>query len=132
MAVAEEPAGSITGIVAPTWLAKAFSGPRMAHFGIVPGAVACPGTVGSVLIDRTNTLATVGTGPPVRTAAFPIRRITRCPVLAAARLGAVDAVLAVRAGIKTLGPHKPGRTDTLARHAVTVGPVEAFTAFRAP
>lgn len=104
----------------------------MAHFGVVPEAVACAGTVGTVLMDRTNTLTAVGTGPPVRTAALPVGRITGCPVLAAARLGAVDAVLAVRAGIETLGPHKPGRADTLSRHAITVGPVEAFAPFGAP
>lgn len=130
LAVAEEAARSIAGVVAPARLALALTRPRMAHFGITPVAVTNAGAVRAVPVGRADALPTVDRGPPVRAGTLAIGRITGCPVLAAARLRAVDTVLAGRARVETLGTHKTGRTDALARHPVAVGPVEALAPIR--
>lgn len=104
---------------------------RCVHFRVVPFAVTHAGTVRPVPTLGTDPLPTICTLPPVRAGAAPVGRITDALVLAPARLGTVDAVLIVRAGVETLGAHKPGRTDALARHPVAVGAVEAFAPLRA-
>lgn len=102
----------------------------MAHFRVAPLAVTDAGTVRSVTINRTHPLATVRSGPPVRARAAAIGRITQRLIQTATRLGTINAELIVRTGIETLGTHKPGRAQALARHPITVGTVEAFATVR--
>lgn len=102
----------------------------MAHFRVAPFAVTDAGTVGTVSINRTHPLSTVRSGPAIRTRTATVSRITQRFIQAAARLGTINAELIVRAGIETLCTHKPGRTDTLSRHPIAVGTVEAFATVR--